>query len=74
MNQRERYLRTMRFESVDRIPLMEMGVLDDTFERWHGEGLPSSVRNLHDLEDHLHLDRSWNLNWLPIQEQVFPYF
>ena len=72
MNQRERYLRYMRFEPVDRIPLMEMGVWDDTLERWHGEGLPRWVRDLRNLEDYLNLDRSWNCNWLPIHEQVYP--
>ncbi len=74
MNQRERYLSTMRFEPVDRIPLMEMGVLEDTFDRWHGEGLPHSVGNLRDLQAHLGLDQSWNLNWLPIHDQIFPAF
>jgi len=74
MNMRERYLRYMRFEPVDRIPLMEMGVLDDTFERWYGEGLPRWVRDLRNLEDYLGLDRSWNCNWLPIHEQIYPLF
>jgi hypothetical protein len=74
MNLRERYMRYMRFEPVDRIPLMEMGVLDDTLERWHGEGLPRWVRCLRDLEDYLNLDRSWNCNWLPIHEQIYPPF
>ena len=74
MNLRERYLRYMRFEPVDRIPLMEMGVLDDTLERWHGEGLPQWVRCLRNLEDYLNLDRSWNCNWLPIHEQIYPPF
>jgi len=74
MNLRERYLRYMRFEPVDRIPLMEMGVLDDTLERWHAEGLPRWVRDLRNLEDYLNLDRSWNCNWLPIHEQIYPPF
>jgi hypothetical protein len=74
MNQRDRYLRNMRFETVDRIPLMEMGVLDDALDRWHAEGLPGWVRDLRNLEDFLQLDRSWNCNWLPIIEQIFPVF
>lgn len=74
MNQRERYLRWMRFEPVDRVPVMEMGLWDDTFERWHGEGLPRWVTSLRHLEDYLGLDRSWNCNWLPIDEQIFPPF
>lgn len=74
MNQRERYLRYMRFEPVDRIPLMEVGVLDETFERWHAEGLPGWVTCLQHLEDYLDLDRSWNCNWLPIQDHIYPPF
>jgi hypothetical protein len=74
MNLRERYLRNMRFEAVDRIPLMEVGVLEDTLERWYGEGLPRWVRDLRNLEDYLDLDRSWNCNWLPIHEQIYPAF
>jgi hypothetical protein len=73
-SERERYLRYMRFEPVDRIPLMEMGVLDDTFARWYGEGLPRWVRDLRNLEDYLQLDRSWNCNWLPIQDLIYPFF
>jgi len=64
----------MRFHSVDRIPLMEMGVWDETLERWHGEGLPPWVNSLRRLEDYLRLDRSFNMNWLPINHEVYPPF
>jgi hypothetical protein len=64
----------MRFEPVDRIPLMEMGVWPETLERWHHEGLPAWVRELRHLEDYLQLDRSFNLNWLAIQGEVYPPF
>lgn len=74
MNQRERFLKYMRFEPVDRIPLMEMGVWPETLERWHHEGLPKWVTELRHLEDYLRLDRSFNLNWLPISVDVYPPF
>ncbi len=74
MNQRERFLAYMRFESVDRVPLMDMGVWDETFARWHHEGLPKWVTNLRHLEDYLHLDLSFNINWLPINNKIYPYF
>jgi uroporphyrinogen decarboxylase len=74
VTQRERFLRYLRFEPVDRVPLMDMGVWPETFERWHAEGLPQSVRDLRDLEAYLDLDLSFNLNWLPIQLGVFPPF
>jgi len=74
MNPRERYLRVMHFEPVDRLPVMEIGVLEDTFERWHSEGLPTSVNSLSELEKYLALDQSWNMNWLPIQDHIYPGF
>ena len=74
MTQRERFLSYMSFDRVDRIPLMEMGIWPETFERWHHEGLPGWVDTLRHLEDHLGLDISFNINWLPIEQEVFPPF
>ena len=64
----------MSFQEVDRIPLMDMGVWDETLDRWHHEGLPKWVTNLRHLEDYLNLDRSFNVNWLPINHRVYPPF
>ncbi len=72
MTERERFLRCMRFEAVDRIPLMDMGVWDETLQRWHHEGLPRWVTCLRHLEDYLRLDRSFNVNWLPINDLLHP--
>jgi hypothetical protein len=74
VTQRERFLRCMKFEPVDRIPLMEMGLWPETLDRWHREGLPLWVTNLRQLEDHLDLDISFNLNWLPINDLFQPPF
>lgn len=74
MTERERFLRYMKFKPVDRIPLMEMGVWPETLERWHQEGLPKWVTCLRHLEDYLWLDRSYNLNWLPINGEAYPPF
>ena len=74
MIERERFLKHMRFEPVDRIPLMEMGVWDETLARWHYEGLPKWVTSLRHLEDYLRLDRSFNANWLPIEDEIYPPF
>jgi hypothetical protein len=74
MTQRERFLSFMSFQKVDRVPLMEVGIWDDTFERWHHEGLPKWVTCLQHLEDYLGLDRSWNMNWLPIDDGIRPAF
>jgi hypothetical protein len=74
MTQRERFIRYMTFQPVDRIPLMDMGVWPETLERWHHEGLPKWVTDLRHLEDYLGLDRSFNMNWLPITSDVYPPF
>ena len=74
MTQRERFLACMSFRPVDRVPLMEMGVWDETLERWHHEGLPKWVTTIRHLEDRLGLDRSFNLDWLPIDCGIFPGF
>ncbi len=74
MTERERFLAFMSFKPVDRVPLMEVGIWDDTFERWHHEGLPKWVTCLQHLEDYLGLDRSFNLNWLAIADQIHPTF
>ncbi|HUV08166.1 MAG TPA: uroporphyrinogen decarboxylase family protein [Spirochaetia bacterium] len=74
MTERERFLSYMSFGKVDRVPLMEMGVWDETLERWHREGLPGWVTSLRHLEDYLDLDRSFNINWLPIEQEIYPLF
>ena len=41
MTNRERFLRTMRYEPVDRLPVLELEPLEQpAIERWRGEGLP----------------------------------
>jgi len=74
VTQRERFLSLMRFAPVDRVPVMEVGIWEDTFERWHHEGMPRWVTCLQHLEDYQGLDRSWNMNWLPIDEGIRPSF
>jgi len=43
MNDRERFLRTMRYEPVDHRPLHLVGAWGDTIQRWRQEGLPEGV-------------------------------
>ena len=42
MNCRERFLATMRFETVDRVPLWEFGYWVGAARRWLAEGMPSA--------------------------------
>ena len=37
---RERFLRVMRYQAVDRFPHYEMGIWGQTLDRWQREGMP----------------------------------
>jgi uroporphyrinogen decarboxylase len=39
----ERYVKTLLFESVDRVPLMPGGGREKTYRRWRAEGLPEGT-------------------------------
>jgi len=41
MTHRERLLRVLRFQPVDRVPDLEFGAWEQTITRWHQEGLPT---------------------------------
>jgi uroporphyrinogen decarboxylase len=43
MNDRERFMATMRYQPRDRCPIWDFGFWDETLVRWHGEGLPDDV-------------------------------
>ena len=43
MNEKERFIRCMTFQSVDRVPFMEIGPWGQTADRWIAEGLPPSA-------------------------------
>ena len=45
MNDRERWVRTMHFQSVDHVPDEEFGYWRDTFPVWHAQGMPKWVSN-----------------------------
>ena len=46
MNERERFRRLFRGESVDRPPLLEEGVRDQVLEGWYKQGLPHGKTHL----------------------------
>ncbi len=45
MNCRERYVKTLKFEPTDRVPLMEWPVRGATMARWEQEGYPKGMTN-----------------------------
>ncbi|MDO8686090.1 MAG: uroporphyrinogen decarboxylase family protein [Clostridiales bacterium] len=48
MNQKERFLNTMRFKPVDRVPMWSSGYWNETLIRWYKEGLPKDI-NIEEL-------------------------
>lgn len=72
MNDRERFLETMRFGRPDRIPYWECAFWGETLRRWGGEGLPDEVihpggpgtgATEQSLAGHFGFDRSWGTNF-----------
>jgi len=52
MNDRERFIKTLKFEKPDRAPYFEQYIREDTVKRWRKEGLPRGVN----IEEYFHLD------------------
>ncbi|HIE28720.1 TPA: hypothetical protein EYP66_15685 [Candidatus Poribacteria bacterium] len=46
MTHRERLLKTLRYEPVDRVPDYEFGAWEQTVVRWHKEGLPEKHKGV----------------------------
>lgn len=53
MTPRERYIRTLHFQTADRVPLVEWPIRGATMARWLKEGYPEGVES----EQYFHLDR-----------------
>ncbi len=69
MNTRERFQAVMRFQPVDRLPMIEWAVWwDATLARWRHEGLPADYTDRYDLYRHFGLDvyrQDWISLYLP---------
>jgi hypothetical protein len=52
MDARQRFLRTLTYQSVDRIPYLEEGIRDEVLEEWYRQGLPPEA----DLNELFHYD------------------
>jgi uroporphyrinogen-III decarboxylase len=75
MNFRDRFLRTLQFQSVDRVPLMDFGYWVDTVKRWRQEGLPPQIQRESEVERFFNLDRGldpWHtcFNWKAGKDDV----
>jgi uroporphyrinogen decarboxylase len=72
MNDRERFIRTMNFKPVDRVPDYEFGYWAETIDRWHMEGLPQDQRTNRDVELYFGLE-GWDCHEsLPIRTGLWP--
>lgn len=67
MNQRERFLNTMRFKPVDRIPFWHPWVYTETMERWKKKELPGNIN----LEELFCCDKVLDVN---ISNGICPHF
>ena len=57
MNNVERFQKTMNFEPVDKMPVVEWANWwDQTLTRWYGEGLPAELKDPGEIRDYLGLD------------------
>lgn len=53
---RERFLRCMHFQTVDRVPHWEFGYWDETIRRFHREGLPADRTDNWKVEDYFGME------------------
>ena len=64
MTNKERFLRTLSFKDVDRIPLMDFGYWGETIKTWHNQGLPKTIQCDEQVEQYLGLDKGFELGML----------
>lgn len=57
LNNVERFNSVMSFQKPDRLPVVEWAHWwDKTIDRWHGEGLPETMKDAGEIRDYLGLD------------------
>ena len=71
LTHRQRFLRCMHFQSVDRVPHWEFGYLDETLQRWHAEGLPPEHNNNWSVEAYFGVDP---VAYIPLAADLNPPF
>jgi hypothetical protein len=67
LSNRDRFNRVLRFQPVDRLPVLEWaGWWDQTIARWHTEGLPEELTDAFEIRAYFGLDAHQ-------QEWIYPY-
>lgn len=71
MNERERFTRIMQFQTVDKVPNYELGLLKGGAERWHSEGLPPQAqwKEYFEIGDFRHTADAPNMGMIPPFEE-----
>lgn len=81
MNFRELFRSAMAFERIDELPHMEFGFWDETYRRWHKEGLPEHITSIpnneffsgkQDLFGYLQIARALESSFNQYYYPVFP--
>lgn len=62
MTPRERFMKCISFESVDRIPVMDFGYWPETIAAWHSQGLPENINSTEEVERYFGNDRGFETN------------
>ena len=71
MTNRERFLRVMHFQPVNRIPDHEFGYWDDTLRDWHEQGLPSEIDSNEKADVYFGFDPT---GYVPVHHGLLPGF
>ncbi|MBA4386925.1 MAG: hypothetical protein C0404_03025, partial [Verrucomicrobia bacterium] len=76
MTPRERYIQTLKFGKVDRIPFMPGGPRESTLKRWYGEGLPKNEPWMNVLcrEIGIQPERTQQQVWHGVETKMMPVF
>jgi len=74
MTSRDRLLRTLTFQSVDKIPFQPGGPRESTLKRWHAEGLPEGANYLQATADLLGFSLEPGVAHLPFDARMHPQF
>jgi hypothetical protein len=59
MNERQRFLATMRYQPRDRAPICDFGFWTETLVVWHEQGLPARVTNDGEASEYFGMDSYW---------------
>lgn len=73
MNDRQRFLATMRYQPRDRVPICDFSFWDETLPTWHQQGLPAHVCR-ENSDDFFGMDRLLNDCYTGVWVDLAPRF